>query len=56
MIFKKIEELNIALGYDKNKKDKNNDGAISDLHTVNEDYDDEHDEDDMNNADPNLNP
>lgn len=44
-----------ALGNDKEKK--NQDGAaISDLHTVNEDYDDEQDDDDDDNMDPNLNP
>lgn len=37
LIYKKIEELRKALGNDK----KNPDCAISDLHTVKEDYDDE---------------
>ena len=52
MIYKKIAELNKALNPQKPKVD---DCAISDLHTVNEDYDDEND-DDMDATDPNLNP
>jgi len=51
MILKKIAELNNALKPAKPVKD----GEISDLHTVNEDYDDEYD-DDMDATDPNLNP
>ena len=51
MILNKIAELNKAL----NPKKPANDGDISDLHTVNEDLDDEND-DDMDATDPNLNP
>jgi len=51
MILNKIAELNKALLPKKPIKD----GDISDLHTVNEDYDDEND-DDMDAKDPNLNP
>ena len=51
LIYKKIEELKRAL------EDKSPERAISDLHTVQEDYDDEQDiEDDGDNIDPNLNP
>ena len=51
LIYKKIEELKRAL------EDKSPERAISDLHTVQEDYDDEQDiEDDDDNIDPNLNP
>lgn len=56
MIYKKIEELKKALGSEKENKSPDR-ANISDLHTVNEDYDDEQDDDDeFNNMDPNLNP
>jgi len=51
MILNKIAELNKALNPKKPAKD----GDISDLHTVNEDLDDEND-DDLDAKDPNLNP
>lgn len=55
LIFKKIEELNKALGHERNKSPGQ---AISDLHTVKEDDDDENEEDDLGceAMDPNLNP
>ena len=54
LIYKKIEELKRALG---EKDNQSAERAISDLHTVQEDYDDEQDlEDDCDNMDPNLNP
>ena len=53
MIMKKIEDLKKQLG---GEKEKSPGRAISDLHTVNENYDDENDEDDMEAIDPNLNP
>jgi len=54
LIYKKIEELKRALG---EKDNQSAERAISDLHTVQEDYDDEQDiEDDDDNIDPNLNP
>lgn len=53
MIMKRIEDLKKQL---VGEKEKSPGRAISDLHTVNENYDDEDDEDDMEAIDPNLNP
>lgn len=55
IILQKIKELQKALYGNKDEKDEH---AISDLHTVNEDYDDENDDEEFggDGIDPNLNP
>ena len=58
-IYQKIEALQKALG-SRDDKEKGEEKAISDLHTVNEDDDaeqsDENSESDDNFCDPNINP